>query len=176
MLLQKHVVLSGMMGTGKSWLGAALAQHLRVDFVDVDAAIVAHAGQTVPQIFEAVGEVGFREIESFIINSLLKNAQVKIVALGGGAMISAANRAIIKESSYNIWLQSDIDVIYERIKDDANRPLLQVADPKSKLVELLAARQSFYAEADFVLENNGASLPNLVAQIDTQLQKIGLLL
>jgi len=152
--LQKPIVLIGMMGTGKTHLGKMLAEKLGLKFYDSDHVIEDRGGLSINEIFDLYGEQRFRQSEEKTILELLNNAAC-VIATGGGAPMNAKIMSAIKSQSLSIWLNSDADSIYERIKQAKNRPLLKNEDPKATLKKLISERQDIYAKADVVIQTNG---------------------
>lgn len=152
--LKKTVVLVGMMGSGKTAIGQALAKRLEVPFLDSDHEIVAAANMTIPELFERYGEPFFREKETRVITRLLE-AGPSILSTGGGAYLAAANRALISERGVAVWLRADVDLLWSRVRHKNTRPLLRTRNPYATLKELCAAREPFYAQADLVADARG---------------------
>lgn len=150
--LQQTIVLVGLMGAGKSTVGRRLAAALHVDFVDSDDAIETAAGMSIPEIFERLGQSHFRDGERRVLARLLGNPP-HVLATGGGAFVSPENRALIAEKAVSVWLCADLETLWERVKGRAGRPLLQNADPKGVLADLMEQRRPAYAQADFVVES-----------------------
>ena len=146
--LTRTVVLVGLMGAGKSSIGRRLAQKLGVSFVDADTEIELAAGRTIPEIFEELGEPAFRDGERRVIRRLLTDDPPHVLATGGGAFMAEDTRALIKERGHSIWLNADLDVLFERVSRRSNRPLLKTTNPKATLAALMAERSPVYAEAD----------------------------
>lgn len=119
------------------------------NFLDTDAIIEKATGVTIPEIFEAEGEEGFRNIESQILNSVHSYVRC-VVSTGGGIVCKSENWAKL-QSGIVIWLDVDPDVIMKRI-EGTDRPLLQVDDPLQKLKDLLEERKSKYSQADLRIE------------------------
>ncbi len=151
----KPLVLIGMMGTGKSTLGRALAGNLNLDFVDSDKVIEEKADLTIAEIFDQYGEEKFRSAESRTILELLGQG-TKVIATGGGAVMNPSTLDAIKKSAVSIWLQGDVDVLFDRVSKNKDRPLLQTDDPKKTLSDLLKQRQPYYEQADlsFTMDKN----------------------
>lgn len=146
--LARSVVLVGLMGAGKSSIGRRLAQRLGVSFVDADTEIELAAGRTIPEIFEDLGEPAFRDGERRVIRRLLTDDPPHVLATGGGAFMAPDTRALIKERGHSVWLNADLDVLFERVSRRSNRPLLKTSDPKATLAALMEERSPVYAEAD----------------------------
>jgi shikimate kinase len=148
----RTVVFVGLMGVGKTCIGRRLAHRLDVPFVDADREIEAAAGCTIPEIFERYGEKYFREGERRVILRLLDNPP-HVLSTGGGAILDPQTRARIRERAISIWLRADLDLMMKRVSRRSDRPLLQVADPRSRLQELMAERYPLYAEADITVDS-----------------------
>lgn len=144
--MKKSVVLIGMMGSGKSTIGKKLAARLHVPFVDADAELEKAEGMTIPEMFAAHGEAWFRAKEKITIAKLL-NGPNSVIATGGGAVMDAMTRKLIREKAVAVWLKAEVPTLFARVAKDKNRPLLQKPDPQQELARLLTAREAFYAEA-----------------------------
>ena len=148
---KRLIVLVGMMGVGKSTVGRRLAARLRLIFVDADTEIeAAHAGMTIPEIFEIHGEPYFRDGEAKVIARLLEGGPA-ILATGGGAFMREETRRRIREKAISVWLKADADVILRRVKRRADRPLLQTADPAATIDRLIVEREPVYQHADLTI-------------------------
>lgn len=146
-VLKKTVVMVGMMGAGKTAVGRALAQLLGVVFLDSDHEIEEAANMSVPEIFARDGEAFFRARETEVINRLLRGAPC-VLSTGGGAFLSPANRTAISQRGVSVWLNADIDLLWNRVRHRDTRPLLRTPDPKATLTALYEARVPDYAKAD----------------------------
>ena len=149
-VLKKTVVMIGMMGAGKTAVGRALAQLLDVPFLDSDHEIEAAANMTVPEIFARDGEAFFRARESEVINRLL-GGPACVLSTGGGAFLAEANRLAISAQGVSVWLDADIELLWNRVKHRDTRPLLRTADPKATLSALYETRVPEYAKADITV-------------------------
>lgn len=145
--LKKMVVLVGMMGSGKTAIGRALAEALDVDFLDSDQEIVEAAAMSIAEIFERDGEAFFRDRETEVIRRLL-DSRVGILSTGGGAFMSERNRDIISEHGVSIWLDADLELLWSRVKHKDTRPLLRTQNPKQTLTDIFDARVPLYSLAD----------------------------
>ncbi|WP_108835650.1 shikimate kinase [Tateyamaria sp. Alg231-49] len=154
--LKKTIVMVGMMGAGKTAVGRALAQRIGVPFLDSDAEIEAAARRTVPEIFERDGEPFFRSKETQVISRLLDTKRC-VLSTGGGAFLAQENRENISESGVSVWLNADLDLLWQRVRHKDTRPLLRTADPRATLAEIYATRVPLYAMADVTVP----SLPDL---------------
>jgi shikimate kinase len=147
----RSVVLVGMMGAGKSTIGRRLATRLRLPFLDADSEIeLAHAGMTIPEIFETHGEPYFRDGEARVIARLLCGGPC-VLATGGGAFIREETRGRISDKAISIWLKADADTIMRRVRRRADRPLLRTADPAATVGRLIEEREPVYQHADITI-------------------------
>lgn len=137
----------GMMGAGKTAVGKALASRLRVPFRDSDAEIECAANATIPEIFARDGEAFFRDRESRVLARLLDDAP-GVLSTGGGAFLSAQNRALISARGVSVWLDCDLDLLWSRVHHKSTRPLLRTQNPFKTLQALYAQRVPVYALAD----------------------------
>jgi shikimate kinase len=150
--LKKTVVMVGMMGAGKTAVGTALARHLAVPFLDSDEEIVRAADRSIAEIFENHGEAFFRARETEVLARLLRDAP-SVLSTGGGAFLSERNRALIMESGVSVWLRADLDLLWQRVRHKATRPLLRTANPRETLRGLYEARVPFYSLADLTVDS-----------------------
>ncbi len=145
-----NIYLIGMMGSGKSTIGPALATSLGYSFLDTDATIEKLVGQSIAEIFQTVGEVEFRQIETQVLAEVSAHIRL-VVATGGGIAIERENWNHLHQGLV-IWLDPSVDLLVERLQDDTShtsRPLLATnEDLPSKLNRILAARRDRYAAAD----------------------------
>ncbi|MEL7013610.1 MAG: shikimate kinase [Pseudomonadota bacterium] len=149
--LHKTVVLVGMMGAGKTAVGRTLATKLDVPFLDSDAEIVEAAKMTIAEIFERDGEAFFRDREAEVINRLLES-QPGILSTGGGAFLSERNRQNVSQKGVSIWLNADLNLLWGRVKNKNNRPLLRTSNPYQTLKELYRERVPSYEAATLTVK------------------------
>lgn len=163
----------GLPGSGKTTVGRQLARRLQVPFVDSDHAVEQRVGCSVRAFFEREGEATFRDVEEDVIDELTQQSS-QVLSTGGGAVLRSNNRQHLRERSKVIYLKSSADELYRRLKNDTNRPLLQVPDPLGRLRELFVQRDPLYKEtAHFVLETGRPSVSTLVNMIVMQLELAG---
>ena len=152
------MVLVGLMGSGKSILGKQLASRLSLKLVDLDDLIVHRAGKVIPEIFKYDGEQAFRDLESRLLAEILADDNQQIIATGGGAVLSADNRSLMKQSGQVIWLGASPDILAKRIAGDSNRPLLVDVDPLEKMKALSSERNPLYEKvADLYVDTGKLS-------------------
>lgn len=167
----RNVFLVGMMGAGKTTAGRMLARRLKRAFLDSDYEIERRCGVKVPVIFEIEGEAGFRQREAAMIAELTAREDI-VLATGGGAVLSQANRRYLAARGTVIYLHAPPAALYERVRQDRNRPLLATADPLARLEELYAVRDPLYREiADFVVDTGRQSAQTLARQLLVRLKE-----
>ncbi|OZI21010.1 shikimate kinase [Bordetella genomosp. 9] len=164
------IFLVGMMGAGKTTIGRSLARVLGRDFVDLDHELESRCGVRVPVIFEIEGEAGFRKREAAALAHCAARRGI-VLATGGGAILSAENRAVLREHGIVVYLRASVDELYRRTCRDKNRPLLATADPRGTLRDLLARREPLYREvAHLIIETGCVPVSTLVKQLAPKLQ------
>jgi len=138
-----NIFLIGPMGAGKSTIGLLLSKELNSPFYDIDKVIEERAGANIPWIFDIEGEQGFRLREEQTIEEITQITPA-IVATGGGAVISAVNRASLSSRGLVIYLKTTVEQQLERTSKDKNRPLLQADSPRQVLTALMSEREPLY--------------------------------
>lgn len=165
----RNIFLVGLMGAGKTSVGRMLAKRLSKDFYDTDAEIERITGVKIPVIFDIEGEAGFRAREEKMIEKLTAMNDI-VLATGGGAVISPANRARLRNHGQVIYLRASPEDLWRRTRRDRNRPLLQTANPLAKLRELHVQRDPLYQEvANLVVDTGAQSVGTLTTHIQTLL-------
>ncbi|MEL7036855.1 MAG: shikimate kinase [Cyanobacteria bacterium J06592_8] len=168
-----NLYLIGMMGAGKSTVGRLLATELGYRFIDTDDVITQVAGQSISQIFAEEGEEAFRTLESQVLSGLCAYKQL-VIATGGGIILKPMNWSYLHHGLI-VWLDVSPENLYERLKGDNTRPLLQHNDPLGRLQEITKQRQPLYAEADVKVTITPDDPPeqvmrNILEQIPTVLK------
>ncbi len=156
-----NVYLIGMMGVGKSTVGRLLAQKLGYGFCDSDDVIEAAAQCSIPDIFAASGETGFRDLETQVLGQLTAHKQL-VVATGGGIVLRRNNWGHLRQGLV-IWLDAPFGVLWQRLHTDRRRPLLQTESPQQTLKTLMAERQPLYALADIQVPIGFKDRPEAIA-------------
>lgn len=165
----RPIALVGMMGSGKTTLGRKLAKKLGRRFIDSDHEIEARLGVTIAEVFERSGEAWFREYECRVIGELVERPDL-VLATGGGAVTYAPTRAALQEHATTVWLKISGEALWERLRGDTKRPLLQTPDPRARLLDLLEARAPFYAEAALTLDIEGHSVGSALKELVEMLE------
>ena len=160
------------MGAGKTSVGLKLAEALNKKFIDSDREIEKKTGASIPLIFELEGEKGFRSRECEAIDSLTKESDI-ILATGGGSILDENNRKYMKERGFVIYLQAPLEQLLERTSKDKNRPLLQTADPRKTLGDIIEKREPLYLEtADLIYKTSDKQIRDVITNILTLLKNI----
>ena len=162
--LKKPIVMVGLMGAGKTKIGGMLAKALGLPFVDADHEIEAAAGCSVADIFENHGEPAFRDLERKVLARLLSE-ELKVIAPGGGAVMTEETAALVWANSTSIWLKADLDILVERTARNAKRPLLKNGDPREILAGLIEKRHPVYGKADLVIETDSAEIEHTLQKL-----------
>ena len=153
----RNLVLIGFMGCGKSSVGREIARRCGLRFLDTDSVIRQRYGKSIGEIFAIHGESAFRDAEHQVLLRL-RGARHLVIATGGGIVLQARNRSILRSIGPVIWLTADEDVIWQRVSRNRNRPLLQTADPRSTINDLMQVRYPLYREAaDIIVETSSFS-------------------
>ncbi|MBT3703212.1 MAG: shikimate kinase [Alphaproteobacteria bacterium] len=152
-VLDRSLVLVGLMGAGKSTIGRRLAARLDLPFVDADNEIEAAADCSIQEIFDEHGEDYFRDGERRVIERLL-NGPVCVLATGGGAFMNQTTRELIKQKGRSLWLRADIEILVQRTSRRSHRPLLNKGNPREILQDLMDQRYPVYQTADYSVETD----------------------
>jgi shikimate kinase len=162
----RHLVLVGLMGSGKTTVGAVCADRLGRPFVDTDALVETAAGATVQDVFAAEGEPGFRAREAVAVADAVASPVPLVIACGGGAVLDPANRRALRAGGFVVWLRASPDVLGERVGAAAGRPLLAGGRSVATLEHLAALRADAYAAAAHAsVETDGASVDQVADSV-----------
>jgi len=163
------ISLVGLPGSGKSTVGRQLARRLQLPFFDSDHVIEERLGYSIREAFERDGEAYFRDMEEAVLDELSQNPRA-VISTGGGAVLRPGTRQRLHSRGQVVYLKSTPDELFRRLRHDVNRPLLQVADPLTRLRDLYTVRDPLYREtAHFVIETGRPSVGTLVNMIVMQL-------
>ena len=159
-----NISLVGMMGSGKTTIGELLANELSFDFVDTDSEIVKLANKSINDIFSQQGESSFREIETSVLEKIISNDN-QVISTGGGIIKSDKNISLLLSNSIVVYLYADCITLYERVKNDTQRPLLKVDNLQEKVKSLLLEREEKYKKAHIVIDTVDKNSIDIVNEI-----------
>ncbi|HKX91751.1 MAG TPA: shikimate kinase [Sphingomicrobium sp.] len=163
-LLDRPVVLVGLMGVGKSTVGRRLARRLGLPFVDSDSAIEDASGYSAAEVFERYGEQDFRDGERRLVARLI-DGEVRVIATGGGAYVDPRTRKLLNERAITVWLDAPVNVLAERTGRRDTRPLLRNGDRKDTLEKLSEERRPAYREAHIHVKSGTGAHRDVVEEI-----------
>ncbi len=149
----KNLVLTGMMGVGKSTVGKRLAEKLSYSFIDVDKLIESKEGCSINVIFKNKSENYFRRLESKISLEELKKEN-SVISLGGGAFLNKSIRRAVKNCSVSFWLDVEINQLIKRLSKTNRRPLLDKKNLRESINKIYLQRKKTYSEADYRIRCN----------------------
>ena len=151
--MKANIALIGFMGSGKTTIGRILARNLDMKFIDIDRCISMKEKRTIPEIFEEHGEKYFRDLERSIIEEESKDNNI-VISTGGGAIIDNVNIKNLKSTSFVVYLDCDVNTIYERVKRSKTRPLLTNSEDMLQTIQdLYDKRQTLYKiSSDFSIK------------------------
>lgn len=169
---RENIVLIGFMGSGKTTLGLKLSYLLRMPVEDTDKLIERQEGRSITQIFADDGEAYFRELETEMLRKCGNQKYERILSVGGGTPVNPVNRELLHKCGTVVYLRVAPETVYERLKNDTTRPLLQCEDPLEKIRELLAVRDAIYTEcADIILDVDNRHSDELAEELQWKLRQ-----
>lgn len=164
--MKDNIILIGFMGSGKTSVGIKLSYQMKRTMIDTDKWIEQRQKRTISEIFEACGEEAFRQMETECLKELICSADNQIISVGGGLPMREENHSLLKELGRVVYLKVTPETVYERLKNDTTRPLLQVDDPLARIHSLLAQRAPIYEKcADVTVEVSGKSFEEILKEI-----------
>ena len=150
---KENIVLTGFMGSGKSTVGRRLSYLLKKPYLDTDKLIEQRQKKTISEIFKDEGEDAFRTMETELLEELAQAKCIRVIAVGGGTPLREQNRVLLSRLGKVVYLRIRPETVYERLKEDKTRPLLQCEDPLTRIRELIASRNKAYEErADLIID------------------------
>lgn len=165
----KNLVLIGYMGCGKTTIATFLAKHANYKMIDTDLYIEKQENAKVSEIFASYGENYFRQRETENIKTLIednKNTEDIVFSTGGGLPVKEENRVLLHKLGLVVYLKVSAETVYERLKGDTTRPLLQCDDPMERIEKMLAERNPIYENAsDITVEVDHLSEQEIVNRI-----------
>ncbi|MGN0279770.1 MAG: shikimate kinase [Lachnospiraceae bacterium] len=167
-----NVILIGFMGCGKSTVGLKLSYRLRKSVIDTDKEIERTEKRSISDIFQAEGEAYFRDKETECLKKLLKTSGNQIISVGGGLPMREVNRQLLHQLGQVVYLRAKAETIYDRLKYDTTRPLLQGENPQEKIRSLMAQREQNYEEAsDIIIDVDGKDFEQIIGEIEALVLK-----
>jgi shikimate kinase len=158
-----NIALIGMMGSGKSTIGKLLADKLNLNFIDTDEEIIKLSNCSINKIFETQGEEAFRAIETIVLSKALK-LDNQIIATGGGIIKKDQNRELLKAVT-TIYLTADKATIFERVKNDTSRPLLNTENLVDTIEKILSEREHLYEQSKITVDTTNKTPKEVVNEI-----------
>jgi shikimate kinase len=169
-----HLVLIGFMGSGKTSIGRSLSYKLKRAFYDTDKMIEEREGVTISELFKTKGEKYFRELETQVLREVRDDRIPRIYSLGGGTPVSLQNQPLIKTIGTVVYLRLKPEEVWERLKGDTTRPLLQCDDPLAKIQSLMKLRSPAYERcADIIIDNGSKDRDDVIEEILRELESRG---
>jgi len=166
MSVDRNIILTGFMGTGKSTVGRILARRLKRRFIDTDALVEQLTGLSIPEIFQRHGEDYFRQQESTVIATLNRYPPGSlVVATGGGAVLKASNRCNLRRTGIIVLLTAPPEEILRRIDGKPGRPLMSGTSPAETMRALLQTREPYYRDCDLMVSTAGKTPSRVASEI-----------
>ena len=160
----KTIILTGMMGAGKTTIAHILGKKLNIKSIDIDTLIEQNEGEKISEIFSNKGEEYFRKIEKETIRNIFTpDPENLVISLGGGALENPETREFLLNNSTVIYLKTSPKIIYERIKNNTSRPLLCDNMSVEKITEILEKREANYQSATITITTDNKT-PNQIAE------------
>jgi shikimate kinase len=167
----QNIALIGFMGTGKSSVGQLVAAHLHFAYLDTDHVIEARADKTISDLFAQDGEPAFRDLERRVVEELAMRRKT-VISTGGGLAANEANLASLKSHALVVCLWASPEKIWERVRGQTHRPLLNDPDPLARIRSLLVTREPWYRQADILLNTELRSVREVAQQVIHQFQAV----
>ena len=168
-----NIILEGFMGSGKTTVSEILSDELDLELLDTDQAIEEAEGRTINEIFAKEGEEAFRSMETDLLDMVVsEHLNGMVVSLGGGLPLREENRTLLKKAGKIVYLRTQPETVFERLKGDDTRPLLKTEDPLKRIKELLSERSDKYETlADIIVDTDGKDASDIAREI---IEAIGL--
>ncbi|GFI22143.1 shikimate kinase [Lachnospiraceae bacterium] len=167
-IFMENIILTGYMGSGKTTVGKNLAKKKKYTFVDTDEMIVEQQHKSINEIFAIDGEQAFRDMETALLRQLIaEKKEHMVISTGGGMPLRAENRQLLARLGKVVYLKASPQTIYNRIKGDTTRPLLQCENPMKRIEEMIVAREPLYEQGAIIVVD-----VNVLRQSETTLKII----
>ncbi len=169
---KNNVVLIGFMGSGKTTVGIRLSYRLRRVVEDTDKLIEKKMGRSISDIFSVEGEAYFRELETEMLKDLTDYNTEKIISVGGGTPVREVNRSLLQELGTVVYLRIRPETVYNRLKRDTTRPLLQGDNPRERIKTLLTSRKEAYEScADLIIDVDELEVADILDKIEEYVKR-----
>ena len=170
--IDKWIVLVGMMGAGKSSVGACLRRRTGLDLLDTDEIVASKFGMSIPEIFAKHGEKKFRDAETEALRRV-RTEKRTIIITGGGIVLRKENVEILRNQAVIIWLDADEETLFARASQKQKRPLLQTKNPGKTFAQILGARRPLYANiADVRVDTSVLTNEEVAVAILAKLRRV----
>ena len=153
------------MGAGKTSVGRELSRKLRMDFHDLDSEVERNEELSVAEIFKVEGEEGFRQKETEMLAAVSQRISPAVISTGGGVVLRRRNREIMDVSGEVFYLRADIDTLWNRVRQERGRPLLDVEDPQDEFRQLFMKRKNIYERSPHVIFTDDMSISEVADKI-----------
>ena len=170
--MSKNLVLTGMMGVGKTTVGLYLSRKLSYSFIDIDNLIEKKEGVSISIIFKNKGEQYFRKLENEVTLKELKKDK-SVIALGGGAFLNKNIRRAVKNCSVSFWIDVNVELLIKRLSKTKRRPLLSKKNLNEAINKIYLERKKIYNEADFRIKSSFLTINETVNKILEHYEKTG---
>ena len=161
-----NIILTGFMGSGKTTVGIRLSYKWKKPFLDTDQLIERREGRRISEIFAAEGEEYFRGLETGLLEELAEGLHHHILSVGGGTPLKEENRRLLSRMGTVVYLRVQPGTVYERLKGDTTRPLLQGPEPLARITELMDQRKDLYEKgADLIVDVDGMEMEEILEKI-----------
>ena len=161
--MKKNLVLTGMMGVGKSSIGKDLSIKLKMEFKDIDSIIEKKLSLSISEIFKKKGEKFFRDFEEKVTLDILKKKNI-VISLGGGAFLNKNIRNEVINNHLSFWLKNKEETILKRIKNSTKRPIALKSN-RNELIDLMKKRSKIYSKAMYSIECDNLTKTEIVKKI-----------
>lgn len=164
--MKKSVCLIGFMGSGKTTIGVKLSYRLKTPVDDTDKLIERKEKMSISDIFAIKGEPYFRNAETELLKQLAEDSHQHILSMGGGTPLKPENRLLMKQCGLVVYLRAKPETVYQRIKGDTKRPLLQCENPRQRIEQLMQEREEAYRDcADLIIDVDDLSINEIMDTI-----------